>query len=350
MLKAQRLTADTTELMRASYQRFASMAQTQYRWDTPAIPWEMFEFSVYKGFMEGYLLVDSSRPSADAVCGFCLYKLEAHQAVEINVIHLDRGTVPKVALDALMKPMIKHLLTREGWDVISYALLGLQEGLVQTLPWYGFKPMGQSIVKFNMLDPISTQVFANQQALAPVSTDYRLVHWDDQYAEATGQAIYEAFHTKSDALWDPRFRTPQGGQTVVRLITENEMGSHLKDCTSLLIRQADEQVVGFCFLVQTDVTVGNIPLIGLLPSVAGQGLGNQLLRHMMHTCIGHILEGRVGMAEINATSDTDNHAAIHMYRRFGFVEDYHYPHAYLSREKASQLVPGQWCAVPPAGG
>lgn len=350
MLKAQRLTVDNAGPLKASYSRFSARAQTDYRWDTPAIAWDLFEFSLYKGMIEGYMLLDTSRPGKDPVAGFCLYKLEPHGAVEINAIHLEPGVAPKSALDALMKRLLKDLLARDGWEVISYALLGCQENLVQTLPWYGFRPMGQSIVKFDMLDPICSQVFKKQQALPEIATGFRLMPWEDRWADPVASVIYEAFHTKSDALWDPRFRTVEGGREVVRLIMENEMGTHLKTCTTVLMREADDQPVGFCFLLQTDVTVGNIPLIGLLPEVAGKGLGNHLIRQTMHRCIHQILEGRIGMAEINATLDTDNHAAIQMYRRFGFLETYNYPHAYLSREKAAQLPPGQWCVVPPVGG
>lgn len=344
MLTVARLSANNLSAIKPLYSQFQRQAADDYGWDTAPVPYDFLELAIHKGLLEGYRLEDPAK----GVVGFCLYKLEDHAAVEINVIYLADGVPPKAALDVLMRRLLKDLLTRPGWDVISFALLGKQGDLIHTITWYGFKPVGQSIVRFNMLDPVCTQVLKNQEQLPPLPAGYRLQHWDDSRAAQVAEVVYQAFHTKSDAAWDPRFRTREGANTVVELIQNNEMGTHLKTCTSLLLREADNQVVGFCFLLQTEVTKGNVPLIGILPQEAGKGFGNQLMRHTLFACIRQILDGRIGMAEINATVDTDNFAALHMYRRFGFIEEVNYPHVFLPRQLAASLQPGNWCAVPPA--
>jgi ribosomal protein S18 acetylase RimI-like enzyme len=55
------------------------------------------------------------------------------------------------------------------------------------------------------------------------------------------------------------------------------------------------------------------------------------------------LDGDLGIFEVNATMETDNIAALKMYRRMGFKEDYNYPHVYLTQEALQRVKIGQWC-------
>ena len=348
MITSEPITLANVKRLESTYKAFQKTAEAKYRWDMAAVDFDTFQLAIGQGVLEGYLILDPNRSQEPA--GFALYKIEEHGAIEINLIHMEDWAPKKSTLDFFLRQFIPDMLKRPDWTVMSYAMLGAQEDYIINITWFGFKPVGQSIVRFNFLDQLALQVFKNQEDMPALPEGYTLTAWDEQYADQTAQVIYEAFHTKSDALWDPRFATRPGADEVIELIRSNAMGVHLKQCTQLLLKEVEgsQQVVGFCFLVQSDTTQSNIPLIGILPSEKRKGFGNQLLYKTIFTCMGEMLQGKLGMTEINATVDTDNFPALQMYRRMGFQEDYNYPHVYLTREKAATLKPGEWCTTPPA--
>jgi ribosomal protein S18 acetylase RimI-like enzyme len=359
MLECLPLEIDNIKRLETIYKRFQTLAETQYRWDMAAVEFNNFQIGLSQGAVEGYMLLDKAKAQNqpnDDIVGFALFKQEAHRSIEMNVIHLEPEVSKKAALDCLMRRMLADWLERPDWDVVSYAMLGVQEELIMTMTWYGFKPAGQTIVRLNFLDPIVMHVLKNQKdKAAPLPEGYRLLSWSDAFRKVAWRAevaevVHLAFKDKSDALWDPRFRTLEGARGIVQFIANGDMGQHLEQASSLLLKQdenGEEHVVGFCFLVQTDVSIANIPLVGILPSEHGHGFGVELMRFTLFRVIDQIVRGQVGLTEINATLDTDNGPAIKMYRRFGFQEDYNYPHVYLTREKALAGQAGEWCLAPP---
>ncbi|MGD9581450.1 MAG: GNAT family N-acetyltransferase, partial [Vampirovibrionia bacterium] len=78
----------------------------------------------------------------------------------------------------------------------------------------------------------------------------------------------------------------------------------------------------------------NVPLIGLLPEAQGKGFSLHLLKNTVLSFINEVIEARLDCMEVNATVETDNYPALKMYRKVGFREDYHYPHAYIENDKA----------------
>jgi ribosomal protein S18 acetylase RimI-like enzyme len=335
MLKAHPLTAENIERLRAIYARFCVQAADRYRWNHTPVEFDVIAKTLGQGIF-GCWVEDTALEEPVA---FMLYCLEEHRAIEINVIYSeteDRKTV----LDRLMRQFIPDALKLEKWDVISYAMLGDQEAFIRTITWYGFKPVGQAIVKFDFLDDIALQILKQQQ-LPALPPEYRLDVWKPEYAGATAENVLAAFQKSSDAKWDPRFRSIYGARSVVAMITGGLMGTHLPSCTSVILK--NERPIGFCFVIQADATTGNIPLIGVHPDEKKKGLGNYLLRSAVAHSIQAMVEGHVTLLGINATMDTDNIPAIKMYRRMGFKEEYNYPHVYLPREKAAAFKPGQWC-------
>lgn len=336
MLTAHRITKDHIGETRSIYERFSGKARSDYRWTHDPIPFEAFGQAIATGLLEGYRVDEDATGEAVALM---LYRMEEHRAIEINVIHTETDAL-KSLLDCLMRTFIVDIRTREGWDVVSYAMPGQQEQLIRMLPWYGFKPVGQAVVGFDLLDAISIQILQQQTPKLP-DASCRLDTWRPEYAGGVAECIFAAFSGASDARWDPRFRTLRGARRVVGLTTAGLMGAFLPACTMVVLR--DEKPVGFCFLIQDGTISGNIPLIGVHPSEAGRGLGNVLLQACLMRCIEDVVSEKLDILRISATTDTDNIPAIKMYRRMGFREEYNYPHAYLTREKAQVFQPGKWC-------
>ncbi|HEY9687431.1 MAG TPA: GNAT family N-acetyltransferase [Coleofasciculaceae cyanobacterium] len=336
MIKAHRITRENVERVQSIYNRFSEKAISHYRWSHEPISFDALRISIASGQLRGYWVEDTASPEP---LGIMLYCLEDHRAIEINVIYSeseDRKTV----LDRLMRRFIEDVRETEGWDVVSFAMLGEQDVFIRTLTWYGFKPVGQAILQYDMLDTISIQILKQQQ-LDPLPAGYRIDSWKPEYAGETAQNIYEAFKDATDAHWDPRFRSLLGARRVVAMITGDMMGRHIPACTTVVLK--GDVPVGFCFLVQSGPVEGNIPLIGVHPSQKGKGLGNHLLKATLEHCIDEMLAARIAMISVNTTMDTDNIPALRMYRRMGFRDEYNYPHAYLPHETVRAMKVGQWC-------
>jgi RimJ/RimL family protein N-acetyltransferase len=228
----------------------------------------------------------------------------------------------------------------ETFDVISFALLGEQEKLIRSILWYGFRASGQAIVKFDIMDPLSLQIL-QKQTFKPLPENYQIVPWSDEYSGGVANVIYQSFKNSTDAYWDPRFRSEMGARKVVSMIRYGLMGTLCEEATSILLK--DNEAVGVCYLVQDTMTEGNIPIIGVIPDEKKHDFGNNLLQQTLAKAIQGILDGKLGMLSVNATHDTDNIAAIKMYRRMGFREDYNYPHVYLTTDKLRTIKLGKWC-------
>ncbi|MEB3287352.1 MAG: GNAT family N-acetyltransferase [Vampirovibrionales bacterium] len=358
MLKAFRITNSNIGDIEALYETFCKDAGPRYRWEHDPVGFDILKKAIAGGGIGGYWLEDTGIMQDTGILeangknrqtALMLFTREEHRAIEINVIHTvpqaDGNPPPyKNILDTLMRAFIRDLQADEAglrtFDVISYAMMGDQEPFVRSILWYGFKPVGQAIVKFDIMDPVSLQIL-KQQAPAPLPEGYRIVSWAPQYAGGVARVIYESFSKASDAQWDPRFRSELGAKKVVGMMTYGMMGDLCEESTSILLK--GEEAVGVCFLIQSSMTTGNIPLIGVLPEEKKKQFGSHLLQHTVAKTVQAILDGKMGMLSIDATHDTDNLSAIKMYRRMGFREDYNYPHVYLPTEKLRAFKPGQWC-------
>lgn len=336
MIKAHRITPENFDGLAGIYGRFCEQAISEYRWAYEPLPFDQLRQAMAEKVIFGYWVEDTAAPEPIA---FMLYRQEEHRALEINVIHSEIED-KKTVIDRLMRLFIADNRETEGWDVVSYAMLGKQEVFVRTITWYGFKPIGQAILLFDMADSISVQIL-QQQTVALPGPEYTLDCWQPQYAGTIAQIIHAAFSKAVDSLWDPRFKTELGARKVVGLITADMMGQFLPSCTSVLLKNGEP--IGFCFLIQDALTQAHIPLIGVHPDEKGKKLGSALLKDCLTRTIQDMIAGKNSILRINSTTDTDNIRAIKMYRRMGFREEYNYPHVYLTREKLLTFQPGKWC-------
>lgn len=342
MIKASKLTIENIDRIAPLYEDFKSRAKEEFSWDNEPVEFNHLKQAFNQNIVEGYLVEDTAQTEPLA---FMLMVEEAHRAIEINTIFVTQDDEVKNVIDRLMRQMIADLKTRNGFEVVSYAMLGRQEKLMRPMPWYGFKLVGQAIAKYNIMDPVTLQIL-KQQELTPLPQGFKLDTWQPHYAGGVSEAIYEAFSKATDSLWDPRFKSLLGAKKVVGMLTQDVMGTFLPKATSVLLK--DDTPVGVCFLIQSSMTSGNIPLIGVNPQVKKdtpdvKHLGSHLLKACLENALQQILAGEMGMLDISATHDTDNINAIKMYRRMGFRETDNYPHAYLTKEKIDSIIIGKWC-------
>jgi GNAT superfamily N-acetyltransferase len=335
MLIVEPLTTESVHQTELLYRQFSAVAKEAYNWDVTPVPFETFRQHIVEQKLSGYQVLDSVTHES---IGLALLRFELHGAVEINLIHTE-APQHKVFLDVLIPWLIADLKQRDDWEVISYAMLGKQAAFIRNILWYGFKAVGQCIVEFDMLNTLSIQILGQQPAV--LEAGYSIVPWHPAYASGVIDCIVQCFSGAADALWDPRFRTHEGAQQVLNLMLSGQIGTLLPDCTQILLKEGIP--MGFCFLLKTDMTKANIPLIGIHPLANGKGLGKLVLKKTLEAVISGLLAETNTILSINATTDTANNQAIRMYRRLGFTETDHYPHVYLTKAAALAFEPGKWC-------
>ncbi|MEM0951281.1 MAG: GNAT family N-acetyltransferase [Cyanobacteria bacterium P01_H01_bin.74] len=337
MLTIHRLSPECGEKFGGIYGRFMQCAKEDYYQEHELLPFHEIMVTIAQKHLDGYLVLDDN---LEDPVGFMLFRYEEHRAIEINVIYSETENA-KSFLGVLMPRFIADSLIREDWDVVSYAMLGKQAEFIRTILWYKFLPVGQAHLALDFTDAISIQIFQKQFPLSPDDGNtYRVTAWQPDYLEAVSSIVYASFSKAVDANWDPRFRTENGATSVVNTIVSGQFGEFAHDCTGVLLK--NELPIGVCFVIHANFTAGNIPLIGLLPEESGKGLGNLLIHETIKTTIQQMIKEENSFLKITATTDTDNIAAIKMYRRMGFTELHNYPHVYLPRERAKLFTPGKW--------
>ncbi len=337
MLNTLAINNESFALLEPLYYAYCEIAKTNYGLEHEPVDFETLKKAFAQKVFRGFISVESTTGLGTA---FMLYVEEEHRALEINVMYVPDSTTIKSTTDALMQALIAAEKENPAFDVVSFPMMGDHAELIRTLMWYGFKPVGQAIVSFNIMDAISLQIM-KAQAQDPLPEGYELISWKPELAGDVSECVFRAFEQSTDAKWDPRFTTLMGAKKAVSTITNNIMGQHIQDCTAVLLFNG--KPIGFCFIIQASMTHGNIPLIGVDPEHKKKGFGIYLLQYSLAKVVDSILAGKIGMLEVNATHDTDNIPAIKMYRRLGFRESAHYPHAYMTKEKMQSYVKGLWC-------
>jgi ribosomal protein S18 acetylase RimI-like enzyme len=364
MLSVHRLHGPSQAPTRASakplYEGFCERSAKDYGWEFEPLAYDLWADALAHTQLQGYLVTDTSLPnpagSGPKPVAMMLYTPEAHEAIEINLlfnestdaIDLDGHGREKAVLDAIMRVFLADLAQLSGWKTVSFPMLGHQAKFVRSLTWYRFRAMGQAIVEIDFTNPVSTEVI-QKQTFAPLPEGYTLMSWDaaqkalspETLHHQAAQCIADSFVKSSDALWDPRFQTLDGANSLVNFIIRGQMGEHWPECTQVLVHQ--QQLVGFCFVIASGLFHANVPLVGVSPTIKRKGLGTRLLYTAMMSTVKQVITGHRVTQSVSATLDTDNLAAIHMYRRLGFIERTYYPHAYLTRERWATWQANQWC-------
>ncbi|OGI30530.1 MAG: hypothetical protein A2287_03315 [Candidatus Melainabacteria bacterium RIFOXYA12_FULL_32_12] len=322
-IKVEELNNNNIEQIQALYEDFKVKSTTDYKFDIPPLEYEDFKNIATQDVLKGFVLFEDSEPK-----GFLLYVLEQHKAIELNIIFVPDNDNQKRTV--LLKAFLDCIKDKDDWNVVSYPMLGIQESFTRDISLLGFKLIGQAIVKFKFDNIISYQILKNL-TLPELPEGYRIATWQNEYFEQASQAIHDTFKTATDTNFDPRFLTLEGSKDVVNKIVSNIFGFFLPECTAVIIH--NDELIGVCFADITDVLTANIPLIGVKQAHKNKGFGKYLLKNSVASIIESIQQGKIYATEVNAAVETDNFAALRMYRKIGFKEDYTYPHAYLKNPK-----------------
>lgn len=319
--KVEELALENVGQIKDLFEDFKSRAVKDYKFELPPLEFNNFIDSMKNNMIMGFVLFENNIP-----VGFLLYYIETSNAIELNLIHIINDVELNHKRKLLLQALINKYKEASFWNVISYPILGIQESFVREITHFGFKMVGQAAVRFKFTDRTSPLIFKNL-VVPYIPMGYELSEWNDEYFDQASQVIFEAFRNASDAKFDPRFLSLEGSKEVVHRITSGIFGSFLPEATTLLIHEYN--VIGVCFVNMTNAIIANVPLIAVKPEYAGKGFGKILLKNSVDKVIKMIINAKIMANEINATVETENYAALRMYRKIGFREDYTYAHAYL---------------------
>ena len=321
ILKVEELDFELSGKIQDLFEDFRSRAVRDYKFEMTPLEYSDFITTIKSNALKGFVLFENSEPK-----GFLLYYIETSNAIELNIVHL----IDSIDINNRRKMLIQALLdkykTSSDWNVISYPMLGIQESFVRDIAQLEFRMVGQAVVRFKFTDRTSPLIFKNL-VIPEIHSGYSLADWNDEYFDQASEVINQSFKDTADTNFDPRYLTYEGSKELVYRITSGIFGTFLPEATTVLLYE--DNVAGVCFVNMTNAIIANIPLIGIKNQHINKGFGKLLLKSSVEKVIKMIINAKIMANEINATVETDNYAALRMYRKIGFREDYTYPHAYI---------------------
>ena len=315
--KVQEYTDEIKNIFKGVYNDFKNKAFSEYKFELEPLDYEEFIASINDGLIKCLILMEDEIPTA-----FMVYTTEISEALELNMIHCIGDEKLNDKRKLLMQKFleINEEILKE--KVVTYPMLGAQEEFTPEIIKFGFKLIGLAVERFEFSNIKSIEVFKSYKQPA-LPDEYSIVKWDSRYNDDIVEIINNSFKDTSDALFDPRFLSKEGSKDILNKIVSDIYGRFLPDCTSILLYK--NKPVGICFANITAGRIANIPLIGMGKEHCSKGLGEA----MLYNTLKSLTDSHLSMlAEVNASTETDNYPALKMYRRLGFKEDYYYTQAY----------------------
>lgn len=304
-------------IFKGVYNDFLSKAYVEYKFEIEPLDYDDFITSVDNKLIDCLILLEDEIPT-----GFMVYTTEISESVELNLIHClgdeNLNYKRKLLMDKFMQE--NELLLKK--KVVTYPMLGAQGDFTSEIVSYGFDLTGLAVLRFKFENAKSANIFKSYTP-TKMPDNYKIVPWATKFENEIPLIIQKAFKDSVDANFDPRFTTIDGCKDILNKIVTNIYGRFMPDSCSILLYK--EKPVGFCLTNITAGTIANIPLIGITKEHCGKGLGKTLLYNSIKSTINNHLSH---LSEINASTETDNYAALKMYRAIGFKEDYNYTQAY----------------------
>ena len=319
--EVQKLTPDYHKIFTGVYNDFIASAFSLYKFEVPPLEYKDFLEATNRNLIECIVLLENKIPVA-----FLVYTTVTTEAIELNLIHClgneDVSTKRKLLIEEFLN-QTQHLR-----KVVCYPMIGPQADFIADLAGYGFKFVGEAVLRFLFAPSSDCMNILYNAPLKEISQEYELVSWDDKYLEQAIDVVHNAFEDSSDALFDPRFKTREGVRDIVTKISTGVYGEFLGDVATILLHNGN--VCGVCFTNITDGTIANVPIFAISKEHQGKGIAKHLLKRSIIILADKISRGEREFTEINTTTETDNYPALNIYRGLGFKEDYCYPQSYKS--------------------
>lgn len=304
------------------YNDFKNSAAKDYRFELPPVDYEKFIKSVEDGLLQCILLLEDGIPT-----GFLVYTTLISESIELNIIHCIGDTDINKKRRMLVEKFIelnKELMKKK---ITTYPMLGRQMSFASEIAKCGFRTVNTSVMSFNLTD-VSAIHKVKDMMTAELPEDYTVTDWQGSYLRNAAEIIYFSFKGTTDPLFDSRFTTYRGCTDIASKITGGIYGKFLPKITKVLLYKGAP--AGFCLVNLTNENIANIPIAAILKEHRGRGLSRIMMKKLIYDLLSAALVNGWSLKELNASCDSDNEAAVKMYKSAGFTEDYTYLTAYHS--------------------
>src|SRR5574344_2783376 len=312
--EAKLLTSEDYADFEKLYEDFKKRAYTEYKFELQPLEFGDFVSSVEKGLIKCLILKEDDAPVA-----FLVYTTCISEALVLNIIHTINSENKSARVDALLRKFIELTKEERQDKVVCYPMLGSQKDLISDIGKFGFKFVGIAVLRF-FFEGTNSKDILKMASIDDMEKCYSLTPWTDDYFDDAVSIMHEAFHSSSDALFDPRFKSLDGTADILTKITKGIYAEFLPEATSVLL--CDGHPVGYCFANLTGGKVAKIPLVGLIKHHQNKGLSKYMLKRTVEQMIGWEERGEKGLIEVNTCTETNNFQALKLYRHLGFKEDY----------------------------
>lgn len=307
------------------YNDFRNRAILEYKFELEPLDYEGFIDALEKELISCIVLLENNIPTA-----FLVYTTAISEAVELNIIHSLKMENMLVRSKYLIEEFLRETRNDRREKIVCYPMLGAQKTLIGEIARFGFKFVGIAVLRFMMSGTNSREILKLTE-LTDLNPCYRVVSWSDEYLNSAVEIVHEAFLTSADALFDPRFKTPEGTMDIIDKIVNDVYAEFLPQATSVLLCSGTP--VGFCFMNLTGGQIANIPIVAIKKEHQGRGLSKHMLKASVEQLTQWVDSGEKQIIEVNTCTETNNFQALKMYRHLGFKEDYNYPQSYLPIRK-----------------
>lgn len=324
MYNTKILTANEFSKFEDIYEDFRTKAASDYNFELEPLDYDGFLDAIDKDLIKCIVLYENETPVA-----FLVYTTAISEAIELNIIHSKGKEDFSNKAKTLLEKFIEVTQTLRKEKIVCYPMLGEQKSLISVIAKLGFKFVGIEVLRFKFDAQASREIF-NHARMVKLPEDYEVVSWNDKYFDDAVEVINESFKESSDALFDPRFTTPEGTSDIITKIVKDVYAEFMPNSTSVLLYQ--NKPIGFAFMNLTGGTIVNIPLVGIKEEHQGKGLSTIMLKHSMDYVMNAVDKYHTPITEINTTTETNNLQALRLYKNLGFIEDYSYPQSYMPIE------------------
>ncbi len=305
------------------YNDFRRKCRHDYKFELDPLEYNDFIEYFAKGLLSCILLLEDDIPT-----GFLAYSAALEDAIELYVIHCLGSENILDKKNCLMQKFLEVTAEKRRNALVSYPMLGIQTNFKDAISKYGFKFLDLAVVAFDINNKKVLKEF-DQIKFTDLPIGYKVAPYREIYLDELVGVVYESFKDSSDVNFDPRFKTIEGVRDILDKITNSIYGKFLAQSSKVLL--AESKVAGFAFANITGDSIGNIPLVGIVPEHRGLNLSEVMLKNTVEDIIKLNKSGYIRLQELNASVDTNNQSAYRMYKQIGFKVSYVYPQGYLPK-------------------
>lgn len=323
MYQTKVLSGEYFKIFGGVYNDFRNASRKDYKFELDPLDYAGFIEYFEKGLLDCIILLEEDIPT-----GFLVYSLATKDVIELYIIHCLGDENINEKRSALMTAFLQSVALLRTERLISYPMLGKQGEYRDAIKKYGFEFVDLAVVVYDINDK-KKQKDLTQIRTINLPIGYKVLPYKEIYFEELSSAIHLSFQNSSDINFDPRFSSIEGARDITDKIVNSIYGRFIPQASKVLLHE--NRLVGFCLANITAGSIGNIPLVGIVPEHRGLGLSRVMLKSVMEDLIKSSKIGFIKLSEVNASVDAANESARKMYQDIGFDELYTYPQAYLPK-------------------